>query len=332
MVLAYSIYSFATSLTGLFALRIVFALAVAATSTNLAAIMADYPEDSSRGKLTGIAFLLNGLGAVAFFAGLSQLPTIFQGQGVSEVWAGRYSYLVVAGIAFLAAIVMTGLKPGRPEKLDPKTPILKLIKEGVKAGSNKRISIAYFAAFAARADMAIITLFLVLWVIQASGAAGLDTGAAQAQAGMFVGICSAAAVVWAPLFGILADRVDRLILTIIAFALATVGYAGLGLTSDILSLSVAIPALIFVGIGQSSTALAITVLLGQEAPEAIRGSVFGVQSFFGAIGILAISWGGGQLFDLVSPAAPFIAVALANLIVLVCAIACQISERKKLAA
>jgi MFS family permease len=332
MVLAYSIYSFATSLTGLFALRIVFALAVAATSTNLAAIMADYPEDSSRGKLTGIAFLLNGLGAVAFFAGLSQLPTIFQGQGASEVWAGRYSYLVVAGIAFIAAIVMTGLKPGRTEKLDPKTPVLQLIKEGVKAGSNKRISVAYFAAFAARADMAIITLFLVLWVIQASGAAGLDTGAAQAQAGMFVGICSAAAVVWAPLFGILADRLDRLTLTVIAFALATVGYGGLGLTSDILSLSVAVPVLIFVGIGQSSTALAITVLLGQEAPEAIRGSVFGVQSFFGAIGILTISWGGGQLFDLVSPAAPFIAVAVANLIVLACAIACQISERKKITA
>ena len=149
-----------------------------------------------------------------------------------------------------------------------------------------------------------------------------------AQAGMFVGICSAAAVVWAPLFGILADRLDRLTLTVIAFALATVGYGALGLTSDILSLSVAVPVLIFVGIGQSSTALAITVLLGQEAPEAIRGSIFGVQSFFGAIGILTISWGGGQLFDLVSPAAPFIAVAVANLIVLACAIACQISERK----
>jgi len=57
-----------------------------------------------------------------------------------------------------------------------------------------------------------------------------------------------------------------------------------------------------------------------------------VQSFFGTIGFLAISWGGGQLFDLVSPAATFIAVALAKLIVLVCAIACQISERKKLTA
>ena len=35
-------------------------------------------------------------------------------QGVDELWSGRYAYLTVAGIAFLAAIVMTGLKPGRP--------------------------------------------------------------------------------------------------------------------------------------------------------------------------------------------------------------------------
>ena len=33
-------------------------------------------------------------------------------------------------------------------------------------------------------------------------------------------------------------------------------------------------------------ALAATVLLSQEAPAQYRGSVFGVQSFFGAVGIL----------------------------------------------
>jgi len=331
MMLAYGIYSFATSLPGLFLLRIVFALAVAATTTNLSAILADYPEDASRGKLTGMAFVLNGLGAVAFFAGLSQLPRIFQEQGVEEIWSGRFAYLIVAGIAFLAALIMTGLKPGRPENLDPKTPVLQLIKEGIKAGRNRRISVAYFAAFAARADMAIITLFLILWVVQASGAAGLDTADAQAKAGIFVAICSMTAVVWAPIFGFLADRLDRMTLTVLAFALATIGYGALGLTNDVLSLSVAVPVLIFVGIGQSSTALAITVLLGQEAPKNIRGSVFGVQSFFGAIGILAISYGGGQLFDLVDPSAPFIAVALANFLVLVSAVACKVSERKQIA-
>jgi MFS family permease len=327
MMLAYGIYSFATSLPQLFAFRAVFALAVAATSTNLSAILADYPLDQSRGKMTGMAFILNGIGAAAFFGGLSQLPNIYQGQGADELWAGRYAYLTVSAIAFVAAIVMIGLKPGRPEGVEPKTPILQLLREGIQAARNKRISIAYLAAFAARADMAIVTLFFVLWVVQASNAAGLTAAQAQGKAGMYVAIYSVAALIWAPLFGYLADRMDRLTLTLIAFVLATIGYGALGLSNDVLTVSAIAPALILAGVGQSSTALAITVLLAQECPAKIRGSVFGVQSFFGAIGILAISWGGGQMFDLMSPNAPFFAVAAANALVFIAAASLRMQER-----
>jgi len=332
MGLAYTVYSFATTLTELFFLRIVFALAVAATTTNLSAILADYPQEPSRGKLTGIAFHLNGLGAVAFFAGLNKLPEIYQAQGASETWAAHYAYLTVAAIAFVAAVVMLGLKPGRPEGVEPKTPVLQLISEGIKAARNKRIGVAYFGAFAARADMAIITLYLILWVVQSGNAAGLSTAEAQARAGMFVGVCSLAAVVWAPLFGFVADKIDRLTLCVIGFGLAALGYAWLGMLDNVLSFAVVIPTLILVGVGQSSTQLACTVLLGEECPAAYRGSVFGVQAFFGAIGILAISWGGGQLFDLVGPASPFLAVAVANACVFIAAAVLRMRERAAMAA
>lgn len=329
MAFAYGIYSFATSVPQLFLYRAAFAFAVAATTTNLSAILADYPLEESRGKMTGIAFVLNGLGAVAFFVGLNRLPDIFQKQGVSDLWAGHSSYLIVAIIAFVAAIVMLGLKPGRPAGVSPKTPVWTLIREGLIAARNKRIGLAYLGGFAARADMAIITLFLVLWVVQASNAAGLTPAEAQARAGMFVGISSLTAVVWAPIFGVIADRVDRLTLNAVAFALAAAGYAWIGLLSDVTSFVATIPALICVGIGQSSTQLAATVLLGQEAPAQYRGSVFGVQAFFGAIGILAISSGGGQLFDLIGPNTPFLAVAAANGVVFLAALTLRSVEQRK---
>ena len=327
MGVAYSVYSFATSLTELFALRIVFALAIAATTTNLSAILADYPQDAARGKFTGMSFLLNGVGAVAFFAGLSKLPEIYQAQGASEIWAAHYAYLTIACVAFVAAIVMLGLKPGRPEGVEAKTPILQLLQEGIKASRNKRIGIAYLGAFAARADMVIITLFLILWVVQSAGIAGLTTAEAQARAGMFVGVCSLAAVVWAPIFGIIADKIDRLTLCIIAFGLAALGYGWLGTLDDVISFTSVIPVLILVGVGQTSTQLACTVLLGQECPSGIRGSVFGVQAFFGAIGILVVSWAGGQLFDLVGPSTPFIAVAAANAVVFIAAAILRTQEK-----
>lgn len=330
MMVAYAIYAFATSLPGLFALRIVFALGVAATTTNLSAILADYPLDQSRGKMTGIAFLLNGLGAAVFFGVLNQLPSMYQAQGADELWAGRYAYLTVAAIAFVAAIVMTGLKPGRPEEAEDqkeKQPIAQLLKEGLQAASNKRIGLSYFAAFAARADMAIVTLFMILWVIQAGSAAGMTAAEAQGRAGIYVAVYSLAALVAAPVVGIIADRIDRLALTVGAFAVAAAGYGWLGTSTDVLSFGDMVPPLVIAGFGQSSVAMAITVLLAQQCPPDIRGSVFGVQSFFGAVGILAISWGGGQLFDLVSPGAPFIAVAAANACVFIAALTLRSREQ-----
>jgi len=330
MFTAYGIYAFATSLPGLFMLRIVFALGVAATTTNLSALLADYPLDQSRGKFTGIAFLLNGLGAAIFFGVLNQLPSMYQAQGADEIWAGRYAYLTIAAVAFVAAIVMTGLKPGLPEEAkekEGKVPLMQLMREGLHAAKDRRIGLSYIAAFAARADMAIVTLFMILWVIQAGGAAGMSPAEAQGRAGIYVGVYSLAALVAAPIVGIIADRIDRLTLNIGAFTVAAIGYFWLGLSTDVLSFGGMIPALLVAGFGQSSVAMAITVLLAQRCPPEIRGSVFGVQSFFGAIGILAIAWGGGQLFDLVAPGAPFIAVAACNALVLLTALTLRMQEQ-----
>lgn len=72
--------------------------------------------------------------------------------------------------------------------------------------------------------------------------------------------------------------------------------------------------------GQISTILAATVLLGPEAPENICGSVFAMQAFFGALGIVGLSLSGAYLFDSIGPEALFWAITLANAMVLLAAI------------
>jgi NADH:ubiquinone oxidoreductase subunit H len=74
------------------------------------------------------------------------------------------------------------------------------------------------------------------------------------------------------------------------------------------------------GIGQASGILASQVLIGQEAPGAIRGAVIGMVGFFGALGILAISKFGGWAFDAWMPGGPFVIMAAANAVLLVFAI------------
>ena len=110
--LAFALYSFATSVTELVGYRLIYGIGLAAASTMLATVLADYPAERSRGTLIGFSFLLNGLGSVFFFVVLSRLPTLYADQGADELWSGRLAYLTVAGIALFAAFMMLGLKPG----------------------------------------------------------------------------------------------------------------------------------------------------------------------------------------------------------------------------
>ncbi|WP_101757819.1 MFS transporter [Oceanicoccus sp. KOV_DT_Chl] len=328
MGVAYATYSFATTLPELIAFRLIFALAIAANSAMLAAVVADYPAEQSRGKLAATSMLLNGVGATLFSGALGSLPDYFLPMAGDEIWAGRYAYLTVAGIAFFSAFVMLGLKPGLPANTLPKNgSVLSLMKEGLAAAKNGRIAVSYLGSFAARADMSIITLFLILWATIAGTNTGLSSAEATKIAGMKMGIVMACSVFWAPVFGIMADKFDRLNLIIIGFLLATLGYGWVATQADILS-SAAIPALVLMGIGQSSTILSCTVLLGQESPAALRGSTFGMQSFFGAIGILMISLVGGRLFDNIGPFAPFYAIASANALVCVVGLGVRMREIK----
>jgi MFS family permease len=326
--LGYALYAFAGTALELFAFRALLGLGIAGSAAMLVTVLADYPDERSRGKLTGFAFFLNGVGSVVFFLGLTKLPLYFAGQGVSPLWAGRYSFLIAAGIAVVTALVLVGLKPGPPAAVPERRPLARLLSEGIAAARSPRIALCYFGAFAARADMVIITLFVTLWVAQSATSAGLSAAEATARAGMVVGVTQFTAVFWSPVFGWLGDRLDRVTVVVVGFLLAVIGYGWIGSIDDPAA-TTAIPALIALGVGQASTALASTLLLGQEAPEQIRGSVFGVQSLCGGLGILAISAGGGRLFDQVGPWAPFIAVAVANAMVVLWALALKQSEQRR---
>jgi hypothetical protein len=144
----------------------------------LATVLADYPLESSRGKLTGIAFFLNALGSVVFLVGLTQLPRVYAASGVSELQSGRYAFFTVAAVAVLAAIVMLGLKPGLPAKASGHRSLRQIAAEGLRAARNPRVLLAYGGGFTSRADLSLITLFLALWASQSAIGEGLT--AAQA--------------------------------------------------------------------------------------------------------------------------------------------------------
>ncbi len=314
--LAYAAYPFADDVGQLLIYRVIYAVGVAALGGMLATVLADYPVDADRGKLTGISFFLNAVGALIFFAVLTRLPEMYQGFGATETQAGRFAYLTIAAVCVLSALVMLGLKPGPPDQVTERLPLRILLAQGLAAGRKPRIALAYAASFAARADLVIVALFLSLWVQTAAIADGATAAEASSRQGALFGIVQGCAMLWAPVFGWMADKLDRVTLVIIATVLSIIGYGWMGFTPDPAIGGAAFGAAAMLGVGQASGILASQVLIAQEAPSAIRGAVIGMVGFFGALGILAISKIGGITFDEWRPGSPFIIMAAANVLLL----------------
>lgn len=313
---SYAAYPFAHSYSELLAYRLAFAVGLGLLSGMLQVIVADYALEQDRGKLVGISVFLNTIGILFFLSVLNRLPSQFQGMGWSALWAGRGAYLVVAGICVLSAVAALALRGGRPERALKELTVRKLMQEGLSAGRRPRIALAYASGFMARADLAIVSLFLSLWAQNSGQAEGLSAAEAARQLGVLFAIIQVSALLWSPVFGWLADRLNRVTLVISAIVLSIAGYGWVGLLPHPLHYS-AYPAAALLGIAQTSGLLAPQVLIGQEAPGSIRGSVVGMLVFFGAVGILVISKAGGIAFDAWMPGAPFLIMAMANLGLLV---------------
>jgi MFS family permease len=190
-----------------------------------------------------------------------------------------------------------------------------VIREGLGAARNNRIVLCYLTAFVSRADMTVVGLFFSLWLTTTGVEQGMTTADALAKATMFFGLFNIVSLLWAPVMGVIIDRLDRVTALVISLVLAAIGYGGLCLVDDPMNNPVFYGWLVLLGIGVVSPVLASQALLGQETLPELRGSVNGIFATAGAVGILSISLVGGYLFDVWKPY-PFLVVAILNVLLL----------------
>ena len=300
--------------------RLFVASGVACVNVMLTSVANDYPIDRVRAKMIAAVFIFNGLGIASLPRIIGGLPQIFIERGVDPAWAGRYAFWCVTGICVtLALVLLWGLKPGAPAQVTKREPILATLKVGLLAARNLRVALAYVAAVVSRADLAVVSTFLTLWLVREGMAQGLTAAEATAKATLFYIIIQAMAVPWAPIFGYILDRVDRVKGLAGAMILAGIGYSSLGMLDNPLDWPMYIAAA-FVGMGEMAANISATSLIGKEAPERGRGAVIGVFSFCGAIGIAIVASVGGWLFDNWKPVGPFLFMAAANTLMFVLAL------------
>jgi len=323
---SYALYPWATSVEGLYAVRVIYALGAAAIGAMFVAVQADYPAETSRGAFTAVVGVLSIVGFAILIATLAPLPRRLTAGGMDPVEAGRVAFGVVALIAVAGAVFLRlGLRERTSAQASKSSVLAKLRAGFAVARQNRRIGLSYAAAVVGRADLAIVTIFLSLWVTQASLSAGLSAQDALVQSGKLFGVIQIAALIFMPILGAITDRLDRVTGLAIATAVATGGYLWTGFLTDLTGTE-AMLASALLGMGQAGVILTATALMGKESPREAIGAVSGVFSLFAAVGILLATKTGGWLFDVWRPGAPFIIMGVANAVVLILAVGVRLSD------
>lgn len=313
----FMLFPTAASLTELYLYRLVFAVGVATASVMVIATMQDFPQEASRGKWGGLNSFLTSFAILLVSLGLARLPGMFGDMGYAPEQAGRYTYWVGAGIAIVAAIMFRiGFFAGRISDRPPQGSPLEGFAAGLRAAkASPRLALSYGSAFAARGDMLVVGAFYSLWFVRAGADQGIDSGEAIMKAGISMGALLLANWIWAPIFGAIIDRINRVVALCIAMLLAAIGYFVIGAVPDPFDAPVMMTATFILGIGEISAIVAGNALLGQEAPKDIRGASVGVFGLIGTAGILFATFAGGQVFDAFGPGAPFTMMGFVNLII-----------------
>ena len=310
------LYPRSESYEGLLLARLVFAVGAAAFSVMLVTLIADYVADDSRGKATGMMGFFNGIGALITVMVLLRLPKIFQDAGQTPLQAGYSTYWIIFALTLLTGVWMWFGLAKRTGHLEQRASLLAQARQGLVAAKDKGIALAYGAAFVARGNLAIVGTFFALWLANYGTAElGMNRADALARAGLVIAVTQTAALLSAPLWGLLADRINRVSALNVTLLLAFLGYGGTWLIDDPFGGGM-IVCCVLIGMSEVGCIVTSSVLIAQQSPARIRGAVIGLFNLFGAIGILVATKVGGVLFDAWREAAPFIIFGCLALVVL----------------
>ena len=320
MGVALFLYPSVTTVTQLYLFRGGFALGSASVTTMMATVIADYVINEDRGKAAGLQGIGNGIGAILTVFIALQLPKIFMDGGATALLATQRTFWLVAVIAIISAILMAiGLQSRTKRQKEQKKSIWQISKEGFAAAKDPGVALAYMAAFVSRGDLAIVGTFFSLWVVTYGTAeAGMTAAEALARSGIIIGVSQMVSLLTAPIFGIMADRMNRVTAVIIAVSISAIGYGSTLLVDDPTGGMIFLSA-VLIGLGEISGVIASGVLIAQQAPSEIRGSVIGIFSLCGALGIMIATGVGGQLFDAWKPQGPFVLFSIFSVIVVIIA-------------
>ena len=321
------VYPFIAAVFALYVLRFVWGVSFSGYNAGAPTIAMDIPDNRSRGKFNSIVLLTPWLAAAGFVLLTSHLPSQFRALGLTP----HLSLILAFGLVALFPLIGLGTTTAffNEPKRAPAMPgrALTRMKEmfsNVKvvltyAGKNRKFGVMLFIGSVVRTDTVITGSFLALWIVNAGHSNGVDAITATLTAGTVASIRFVAKVIGAPLFGLITDKINRVLMMLLSLAFMTFAFGYIGLITNVFGQTMMIGAAI-IGFAESAEAIASQSLIAQEAPPQFRGSSVGVFTFLGTLTLIVINLAGGYLFYKVGFNSPLLMEGVFHLVVLLISI------------
>ena len=97
----------------------------------------------------------------------------------------------------------------------------------------------------------------------------MTTADAFAKAGMMFGIVNFCALLGAPVFGIITDRINHITALVITLGIGVIGYGGTYFVSDPFGATMIVCA-VFIGLAEVGCIITSGVLINDRSPEEVR--------------------------------------------------------------
>ncbi len=323
----------------LFVVQFVFGLMSTGHIAGSATMIADYPDNASRGKFVA-AMLLIQAAVSAMLVGWvgARLPSWLVAGGASQADAGRYAFWCVAALGGVAVLVALFFLRD-PPRTGVQAPPAKSISEGLRSfwgnlqrvlahgRKNPRFGLVMTMGLVIRSDYFVMLSFVSLWVVNAATGTGVSSAEALKHAGLLMLTFKLSTAAAQAVFGFVADRFDRSRLLVTALLLTGLALVSTTLVSDVFSLTMFV-VVGLIGVTESALIVCGQSMLGQEAPPDLRGSAMGIFYFGGTLGVVVMSFVAGFVFDKIGYAAPFVMVGLLNLVFAALGLALLLRDRK----
>ncbi len=293
---------FGSSLLVMYAIAFMIGLGLVVMFPQFTVMVADYTHPKDRGKGMAMNGVMVGTAAIISFALFAPL--------MSKIGVRNLIYMIVAitmtGAVFVGLFLKDLLSDNKPKK----SRMLDIVPV---ARSCLPIKATYFCSFIIRADMAILSPFLMSWGVRHGTSIGLSATEATMKSSVPMIVLAGTSFLVFPVVGMLLDRIGRVPVIIAALFCGAAGMGLIALAPHPFHFLIYIGTSLL-GAGMSGSIAGPNALASDAAPEGMLGAVLGGLNTMAPLGALIFLGIGGYLFDNFGPSWAFGVKALATLL------------------